>query len=83
MTWLLKYTGTGRTLQRVIIAILKQWLATEINRVNYAKNYKLVEGKLSRTEQKIVLFTTTEEKKAKLEAFLEKQGAGSILWIGK
>lgn len=82
MLWLLKYTGTGRTLQRLIIAILKQWLTTEIDRVNYAKNYTLVEGKVSRTEQKIVLFTTTEEKKAKLEAFLEKQGAGSVSWIG-
>ena len=67
------YPHDGRKLQRFIIAVLKQWLAYSIHRINYAKQYTLVEGKMQRKEEKIVLIKTSEQKKEKLMVFLNKQ----------
>lgn len=67
------YPNDGRKLQRLIIAVLKQGLATSINRLNYVKKYTLIAGKLHREEEKILLIKSDEEKKEKLLAFLEKQ----------
>lgn len=70
---LMTYPNDGRKLQRLIIALLKQWLAKCINRVNYVKSYYLREGKLKREEEKIVLIKTTDDKKEKLIEFIKKQ----------
>lgn len=70
---MMSYPNDGRKLQRLIIGILKQWLAISINRLNYAKTYTLVEGKVVREEQKVVLIKTTDDKKEKLLSFLKKQ----------
>ncbi len=73
------YPNEGRKLQRLIIAVLKQGLATSINRLNYVKKYTLVAGKLHREEEKILLIKTDEEKKEKLLAFLQKQHPDAVL----
>ena len=73
------YPNDGRKLQRLIIALLKQGLATSINRLNYVKKYTLVAGKLHREEEKILLIKTDEDKKERLLTFLQKQHPDAIL----
>lgn len=76
---MLTYPHDGRKLQRLIIAILKQGLATEITRVNYAKKYLLKAGKLTRSEQKIVLITPSEGRQEALIGFLKKQDPDNLI----
>lgn len=81
---MMTYPNDGRKLQRLIIAILKQWLAKCVNRLNYVKSYYIREGKLNRDEEKILLIKTTEEKKEKLIAFIKKQHPYQIpelIWL--
>jgi uncharacterized protein involved in tolerance to divalent cations len=73
------YPNDGRKLQRLIIAVLKQGLATSINRLNYVKKYTLVAGKLHREEEKILLIKTDEDKKERLLTFLQKQYPDAVL----
>lgn len=81
---MMTYPNDGRKLQRLIIAILKQWLAKRINRLNYVKSYYIREGKLKRDEEKILLIKTTEDKKEKLIAFIKKQHpyqVPELIWL--
>jgi uncharacterized protein involved in tolerance to divalent cations len=82
MTVLMLTTAlNGRQLQRTITALLRQWVATAIQRINYVKNYAIIDWKLSRTEQKIVFIRTTDDKKEKLLQFLHKQGETDMMWL--
>jgi hypothetical protein len=72
---------TGRQLSRSLIWLLKQWVATSLQRINYVKQYTLVAGKIQRQEQKIVFITTTEDKKEKLLQVLQKQGETTMVWL--
>ena len=78
---MLTTTLNGRQLQRTITALLRQWVATAIQRINYVKNYTIIDWKLSRTEQKIVFIRTTDDKKEKLLQFLHKQGETDMMWL--
>lgn len=71
----------GRQLQRLIVALLRQWVATSIQRINYVKNYTLIDWKLSRTEQKIVFIRTTDDKQERLLQFLQKQWENNLMWL--
>lgn len=78
------YPNNSRQLKHLIIAILKQWLAKCINRINYAKSYYLWEWELKREEEKILIIKTTEDKKEKLEAFIKKNHpykVPELVWI--
>ena len=70
---MMTYPNDGRKLQRLIVAILKQGLASAVQRINYTKTYTLQEGKVKRNEEKIVLIHPTEESTDKLISFIQKQ----------
>lgn len=65
------YPNKPRELKKLIIIILKKWLAKCINRINYMKSYYLLEGKIQIDEEKMVMIKTTVEKKEALIAFIK------------
>ncbi len=64
------YKWKSRDLRKVILAILKSWIANNIQKLNYAQNFSLNENKLEKQESKILLINTDDEKK--LMDFLSK-----------
>jgi hypothetical protein len=52
--------------------LLKSGLAQEVRRINYVKSYKLVDGKISKIEEKILQIEHKKEDSEKLQKFLEK-----------
>lgn len=67
---LVSYPNDGRTLKRLITALLKSGAAKCIQRFNYVKSYYMREGKMKQEEEKILLIKTTEDKLAKLNEIL-------------
>lgn len=67
------YPNNGRQLKRLIIGILKQNLATCVQRINYMKSYSLHEWKIVKSEEKIVMMKTTSDRIEKLVNFVKKQ----------
>jgi len=53
-------------------AVLKKWLATCIQRINNVKSYYVWEGKITKSEEKILFIKTTTEKKDALMKFIHK-----------
>ena len=65
------YRWSSRDLRKVIMAILKSWLADNVKRINYAQNYILKDSKtIQKNEEKILLISANDEKK--LNDFLLK-----------
>ena len=62
----------GRKLRQIITALLKSGAAQKITRINYAKSYTLVENKLIKQEQKLLLISTDNAEKTK--SMIQKQG---------
>jgi len=56
-------------LKKIILAILKSWVADEIKRFNYVQNYSF-KNSMEKTEEKILLINTKEPDK--LLDFLSK-----------
>lgn len=78
------YPNDGRTLKRLITAILKQWLAKCIQRVNYVKSYYIREGAIKKDEEKLLIIKTTVDLKEKLANFLIQQHpyqVPELIWI--
>lgn len=67
------YPNDGRMLKRLIIAILKQNLATCIQRMNYMKSYYIRQWELVRREEKLLMMKTTSDRVEKLVNFVQKQ----------
>ena len=57
------YRWTARELRKIILAILKSWVADEIKRFNYVQNYSFKENSMEKTEEKILLINTKEPDK--------------------
>lgn len=57
------YRGTSRELRKIILAILKSWVADEIKRFNYVQSYSFKEKNIEKVEEKILLIHTKEEDK--------------------
>ena len=55
------YRWTARELKKIILAILKSWVADEIKRFNYVQNYSFKEKNLEKSEEKILLIHTKEQ----------------------
>lgn len=55
------YRWTARELRKIILAILKSWVADEIKRFNYVQNYSFKEKNLEKSEEKILLIYTKEQ----------------------
>ena len=64
------YKWKSRDLRKVILAILKSWIANNIQKLNYVQKFSLNENKLEKQESKILLINTDDEKK--LMDFLSK-----------
>jgi hypothetical protein len=64
------YRWTSRELRKIILAILKSWVADEIKRFNYIQSYSFKEKGIEKTEEKILLIHTNEQDK--LLDFLSK-----------
>jgi len=64
------YRWTARELRKIILAILKSWMADEIKRFNYVQNYSFKEKNIEKSEEKILLINTKEPNK--LLDFLSK-----------
>jgi vacuolar-type H+-ATPase subunit C/Vma6 len=52
------YKWNSRELRKIILAILKSWMADNIKRLNYAQNYSLQEKWIKKEEEKMVLIHT-------------------------
>lgn len=55
------YRWTAKELRKIILAILKSWVADEIKRFNYIQNYSFKEKNLEKSEEKILLIHTKEQ----------------------
>ncbi len=78
------YPNKPRELKKFIIAILKQWLAKCINRINYIKSYYIWEWKIVKDEEKLLVIKTSEDKKEKLEKRIKKNHpyeVPELIWI--
>jgi len=65
------YRWTSRDLRKIIMAILKSWLADNVKRINYVQNYVSKDSKtIQKDEEKILLIRTKDENK--LREFLLK-----------
>ena len=64
------YKWKSRDLRKVILAILKSWVASNVQKLNYVQNFSFNENKLEKQESKILLINTDDEKK--LMDFLSK-----------
>jgi hypothetical protein len=49
------YRWTSRELKRIILSILKSWIADNIKKFNYVHNYSFKEKSIEKTEEKILL----------------------------
>ena len=65
------YKWKSRDLRRIIVSILKSWVADNVKKINYVQNYLLKEWKnIEKNEEKILLIYTQD--KNKLLDFLTK-----------
>ena len=64
------YRWNSRNLKKIIISILKSWVASAIQRINYVKNYRLNGKEIEKDEAKLILICTDNEDK--LDSFLSK-----------
>jgi len=55
------YRGTSRDLKRVIISVLRSWFANDVKKLNYVNGFSLVDKKINKKEEKIVLISTQNE----------------------
>lgn len=64
------YRGNSRDLKKIILAVLKAWVADNIKRINYVQNYTLNDKSVKKNDGKIVMINTKDYDK--LMEFLSK-----------
>jgi len=64
------YRWNSRELKKIILAILKSWMADNVKKINYVQNYILQEKGVNKVEEKILLIHS--EKQDDLLNFLSK-----------
>lgn len=64
-------TNDWRKIRHLITALLKSWITTEIKKINYIKSYEIIEGKISKKEEKLLRIDNIKDQK-KLEAIINK-----------
>ncbi len=65
------YNWKSRDLRKIVVAILKSWMADNVKKINYVQNYVLKDWKnIEKNEEKILLVYT--QNKDKLVDFLSK-----------
>lgn len=66
------YPNEGRKLRSFLTALLKKKLIISAKVLNYAKSYTLVEGKVQKEEQKLVLLSFPESKEEALFSLIQQ-----------
>jgi len=66
------YPNNGRKLKQLITWLLKSWLVTEVQRINYVKSYSLIDNKIKSEEIKLVELFHAPENKEKIERMINK-----------
>ncbi len=64
------YKWNSRELRKIILAILKSWMADNIKRLNYVQSYSSQEKWVRKIEEKLLLIHT--ENMDNLQKFLSK-----------
>jgi len=49
------YRWNSRELRKIIVVILKSWLADDVKKFNYVQNYSIKENGVVKSEEKILL----------------------------
>ena len=65
------YKWNSRELRKIILVILKSWMADNVKKVNYVQNYTLQEKGVNKVEEKILLIHS--KKQDDLLDFLSKK----------
>lgn len=66
------YPNEGRKLRSFLTALLKKKLIISAKVLNYAKSYTLVEGKVQKEEQKLILLFFLESKEEALFSLIQQ-----------
>ncbi len=75
---ILAYKWTSRNLRKVIVSILKSWLAKNVKKMNYIQNYSMTDDKKIKKEEEKIFLVYTQHKE-ELKDFLSK----NFQWIEK
>jgi hypothetical protein len=57
------YEWNLRDLRKIIVVILKSWLAKEVNKINYVQNFGSLDKNIEKREVKILFINTDNEDK--------------------
>ncbi len=60
-----------KVLKKLIVWSIKQWLSTCVQQLNYMKSFYMLEWKLQRQHEKLLLFKWLEKNKEKLMKFMK------------
>lgn len=66
------YKWSSRELRKIIVAILKSWVANDVKKINYVQNYTMKDEKtIVKNEEKLLLINSWDE--GRLNEFLLKK----------
>ena len=64
------YRGNSRDLRKIILSLIKSWIADDIKRINYIQNYSMDDKSVKKDEEKLILINAKDYDK--LMDFLSK-----------
>ncbi len=64
------YRGNSRDLRKIILSLIKSWVADNIKRINYIQNYSVNDKSVKKDEEKLILINAKDYDK--LMDFLSK-----------
>lgn len=64
------YRGNSRDLRKIILSLIKSWVADNIKRINYIQNYSVNDKSVKKDEEKLILINAKDYDK--LIDFLSK-----------
>jgi len=64
------YRWNSRDLKKIILSLIKSWIADDIKRINYIQNYSMDDKSVKKDEEKLILINAKDYDK--LMEFLSK-----------
>lgn len=64
------YRWSSRDLRKIILSLIKSWIADNIKRINYIQNYSMDDKSVKKDEEKLILINAKDYDK--LMDFLSK-----------
>ncbi len=64
------YRWNSRDLKKIILSLIKSWIADNIKRINYIQNYSMDDKSVKKDEEKLILINAKDYDK--LMEFLSK-----------